>query len=157
VFCWNVKEGKLQRQKCTVSITVCWDGQYVKEVERSVYACENIATREEKIFFVDRFLGGELAYVLVLQEAYEADRENGIFIGESAVSIKEWIRRHDIACMVNWLEDAGYFEIGGCIRSLQNPDEKSSDYDLYHDLVDELFNRQLQRCEKLEREYLQSV
>lgn len=152
MFEWKVEEMALMNNHADV-----YGGRY----KTTLYACEDSISREDKIAFVDSMTDGKLSYLLSLIEKFNADKDNlpkkdGMF-GEPEVkttSLKAWIKRNDTKYPQNIIDDwykYGKYNLLGCERNIQS--NARGTYDYYEDLVDELFHRQLIKCEEEEQKY----
>lgn len=151
MFEWKVEEMTLRNEKCKFHVG-----------NTRIYSCENTTSREDKISFVDSFQEGKLSYLLGLIEKFNSDKENlpkkdSVF-GEPEIkttSLKAWIKRNDTKYSQKIIDDwfkYGKYNLLGCERNIQNNDGKGT-YDYYEDLVDEVFHRQLIKCEEEEQKY----
>ena len=126
-----------------------------------IYDCEDSVSREDKIAFVDSKTDGKLSYLLSLIEKFNADKDNlpkkDSMFGEPEVkttSLKAWIKRNDTKYLQNIIDDwyiYGKYNLLGCERNIQSNTRET--YDYYDDLVDEVFHRQLIKCEEEEQKY----
>lgn len=146
MFEWKVEDLKLLNEKCNVYLE-----------KEKIYDCENKLSRKEKIEFVDKNINNKLSYLLSLIDKFNIDKEsikkdNGGNIKTN--SLKSWIKKNDTKydrpIIDDWFK-YGKYNILGCVRYIYS-DNKDT-YDFYNDLVDEVFHRQLKKCENLEREY----
>lgn len=152
MFEWKVEEMALMNKRTDV---------YIGRRKTTLYACESFVSREDKIAFVDSMQDGKLSYLLLLIEKFNAEKESlpqkQTLFGDSEVkttSLKAWIKRNDTKYPQKLIDD--WFEYGkynllGCKRNIQS--NRKGDYDYYEDLVDEVFRRQLMKCEGEERKY----
>lgn len=152
MFEWKVEEMKLTNDHADI-----YRGRY----KTTLYACESSVSKEDKIAFVDSKTDEKLSYLLSLIEKFDADKENlpkkDSMFGEPEVkttSLKAWIKRNDTRYSPKLIDD--WFEYGkynllGCERYIQS--NRKGNYDYYEDLVDEVFRRQLMKCEEEERKY----
>lgn len=152
MFEWKVEEMALMNNHADV-----YNGRY----KTTVYSCESSISREDKISFVDSKTEGKLSYILSLIEKFNSEKEglpkkNSMF-GEPEVkttSLKAWIKRNDTKYPQKLIDDwfkYGKYNLLGCERNIQF--NRKGDYDYYEDLVDEVFRRQLMKCEEEERKY----
>lgn len=125
--------------------------------KEKIYDCENKVSREDKIAFVDSFQEGKLSYLLELIEKFNKDKENlpkDQWNNIKTVSLKAWIKKNDTKygrpIVDNDYRYGRYYILG--MERFITYDGKGS-YDVYEDLVDELFHRQLKKCEEQERSY----
>ena len=75
-------------------------------------------------------------------------------VSVKTVSLKAWIKRNDTKYSRPVIDDwyrYGTFNILGCERNIQI--NLKGTYDTYEDLVDEVFHRQLKKCELEEKKY----
>lgn len=152
MFEWKVEEMALMNNHADV---------YGSRYKVTIYACEDSVSREDKIAFVDSMQDGKLGYLLSLIEKFNEDKDNlpkkETMFGEPEVkttSLKAWIKRNDTKYPQNVIDDwfkYGKYNILGCERNIQS--NRKGDYDYYEDLVDEVFRRQLMKCEEEEQKY----
>ena len=146
MFNWKVEEMKLMNSKKN------FNGAYFLEDEVS---------REDKIAFVDSMQDGKLSYIIAMIQKFESERDSmpkDQWGKVKTVSLKAWLKRNDTGYkrpIFNNDYYYGKFYLIGVERFISsNPmNSKGNYYDIYEDLVDEVFYRQLCRCEKLEKEY----
>lgn len=134
-----------------------YNGRY----KTTLYCCEDSVSREDKIAFVDSMQDGKLSYLLSLIEKFNEDKDNlpkkETMFGEpevKATSLKAWIKRNDTKYPQKVIDDwfkYGKYNLLGCERYIQS--NRKGDYDYYEDLVDEVFRRQLMKCEEEEQKY----
>lgn len=122
------------------------------------YYCESTVYREDKINFVDSNTNGKLSYILNLIDKFNIDKHSlpkiaSVFGDDEVktVSLKAWIKRNDTKGVIDNKYNYGSFNLLGCQRYIQA--NKKLYYDVYADLVDEVFRRQLIKCEEQERKY----
>lgn len=144
MFTWKVEDMTLLNEK---------GGMFIGN--QRVYGAEHTTSREDKIAFVDSMQDGKLSYVLNLIEKFKQDvpempkDEFGII---KTQSLKAWLTRNDKRKIVdNYFNHHGKYFLLGSRRYIQF--DRKGDYDLYDDLVDETFHRQLRYCEDKERQY----
>lgn len=152
MFKWKAEEMSLMNNHANV-----YNGRY----KTTVYACERSVSREDKIAFVDSMTDGKLSYLLSLIEKFNKDKDSlpkkDSMFGESqvkAISLKAWIKRNDTKYPQKLLDDwfkYGKYNLLGCERDIQS--DCKGNYDYYEDLVDEVFHRQLMKCEEEEKKY----
>lgn len=152
MFEWKIEEMVLMNNHSDV-----YGGRY----KTTLYACEYSVSREDKISFVDSMTDGKLSYLLSLIEKFNTDKENlpkkDSMFGEPEVkttSLKAWIKRNDTKYPQKLIDDwfkYGRYNLLGCERYIQS--NIKGTYDYYEDLVDEVFRRQLMKCEEEERKY----
>lgn len=129
----------------------------MKEKNVAVYSCESSVSREDKIAFVDSMQDGKLSYLLSLIEKFNADKESlpkDSWGNIKTISIKAWIKRNDTKYSQRLIDDwhqYGKYNLLGCKRHIQLNTKET--YDYYEDLVDEVFHRQLMKCEEEEQKY----
>ncbi|KAI4445354.1 hypothetical protein C823_007861 [Eubacterium plexicaudatum ASF492] len=154
MFEWKVEEMVLMNNRHDV---------YTSRGKRKtiIYDCEDSVSREDKIAFVDSKTDGKLSYLLSLIEKFNADKDNlpkkdSMFGGSEVktTSLKAWIKRNDTKYSQNIIDDwhkYGKYNLLGCERNIQSNTRET--YDYYEDLVDEVFHRQLIKCEEEEQKY----
>lgn len=146
MFEWKVEELKLFNEKCKT---------YLRK-ER-IYDCENQLTKEEKIEFVDKLNNGKLSYILSLIEKFNIDKNSmkkDDWGNIKTNSLKAWVKKNDTKYDRPIIDNSykyGKYYILGCERYIYSNNKGS--YDLYDDLVDEVFHRQLKECELQEKKY----
>lgn len=146
MFEWKVEDMVLLNQKGGVFLG-----------KEKIYDCEHKVSREDKIAFVDSFQEGKLSYLLELIEKFNADKETmpkDQWDNIKTVSLKAWIKKNDTKYgrpIVDNDYRYGRYYILGMERFITY--EGKGSYDTYEDLVDELFHRQLKKCEEQERSY----
>lgn len=122
-----------------------------------IYDCEDSVSREDKIVFVDSKTDGKLSYLLSLIEKFNADKESlpkDQYGNIKTVSLKAWVKRNDTRYQQKVIDDwyqYGKYNLLGCERNIQS--NTRGTYDYYEDLVDEVFHRQLIKCEEEEQKY----
>lgn len=146
MFEWKVEDMVLLNQK----------GGLILGREK-IYDCEHKVSREDKIAFVDSLQDGKLSYLLSLIEKFETDKDSlpkDDWNHVKTVSLKAWINRNDKKysrpIIDNWYHYGSYNLLGTTRWILSN---SKGQYDTYDDLVDEVFHRQLKKCEEKERSY----
>lgn len=152
MFKWKVEDMALMNNHADV-----YNGRY----KVRVYACENSVSREDKIAFVDGMQDGKLSYLMSLIEKFNNEKDSlpqkESLTGESwvkTVSLKAWIKKNDTKYNRPIVDDYyryGKYNILGSERNIQN--SCKGKYDYYDDLVDEVFRRQLMKCEDEEKKY----
>lgn len=152
MFEWKVEEMALMNNHTDV-----YSGRY----KVTLYTCENSVSRDDKIAFVDSKTDGKLSYLLSLIEKFNSDKDSlpkkDSMFGEPEVkttSLKAWVKRNDTKYPQKVIDDwfkYGKYNLLGCERYIQS--NRKADYDYYEDLVDEVFRRQLIKCEEEERKY----
>ena len=147
MFTWNVEDMKLLNQECNTFIG-----------KEKIYNCENEVSREEKLEFVDKMQDGKLSYVLSLAEQFEKDKENMPKDGQGevkTVSLKAWLKMNDSRHLIDdsYLHgDIKLLDKSFSCRLIMRINQKGSK-DEYEDYVDEMFHRQLIKCEEMEHKY----
>ncbi len=145
MFEWKVEDMTLLNQK---------SGLFLR---KKIYDCEYNTTREDKISFVDSKQDGILSYLLTLIEKFNQDVETmpkDQYGNVKTISLKAWIKKNDTKYSKPIIDDHyeyGKYYILGMERYITNNEQ--GHFDIYKDLVDELFHRQLKKCEEKERDY----
>lgn len=152
MFEWKVEEMALMNNHADIH-----NGRY----KIAIYSCENSVSREDKIAFVDSMQDGKLSYLLSLIEKFNEDKDNlpkkETMFGEPEVkttSLKAWVKRNDTKYSQKIIDDwfkYGKYNLLGCERNIQY--NHKGEYDFYEDFVDEVFRRQLMKCEEEEHKY----
>lgn len=146
MFKWKIEDMALLNEKGRIFIG-----------DKRVYRPENTTSREDKIAFVDSMQDGKLSYLLNLIAKFKQDYKTmpkDEFGNVKARSLQAWIARNDTRGIIdNSYYHRGKFFMMGSTRYIEF--NRKGDYDLHEDLVDEMFHRQLQRCEDHERQYFQ--
>ena len=148
MFTWNVEDMALLNQKGGVILG-----------KEKIYDCEHKILRDDKIAFVDSMQDGVLSYLLFLIEKFNEDKENmpkDSWGHVKTVSLKAWIKKNDNKYSRPIIDDwfhYGQYHILGTERYITS--EHKGVYDTYEDIVDELFHRQLKKCEEQERIYFE--
>lgn len=143
MFDWKVENMELLNEPCIG--------------KEKIYLCESKVSREDKIAFVDGMNDGKLSYILELVKKFEEDKESlpkDSYGNVKTVSLKAWIKRNDTKYDRPIIDDwyhYGKYRILGSERYITN-DYKGT-YDIYDDLIDEVFHRQLIECERKEKQY----
>lgn len=146
MFTWNVEDMALLNQKTTIYIG-----------DEKIYNCEHGVSREDKIAFVDSMQDGKCSYLLALIEKFEQEKESlpKDKWGEVRTnSLQGWVRRNDTKYqrpLIDIEYRYGEYSLLGMERYITN--NIKGRYDVYEDLADELFHRQLQSCERQESNY----
>jgi len=143
---WKIEELKLYNQKSGLFLG-----------KEKIFDYESKATREEKIAFIDNLTDGKLSYLLDLIDKFNTDKEdlpknNWGYV--KTVSLKAWINRNDTKYERKVIDDKytiGEYNLLGTKRNIDS--NYKGTYDTYEDLVDELFHRQLKKCELAEKEW----
>ena len=145
MFEWKVEEMRLLN-----------DESAEKVKGRRIYSFESEILREDKIKFVDSMNDGKLSYILALVEKFESERENLAQDNCGYVktaSLKAWLKRNDNQGLIDDKYDYGtirFMGVGG--RNIQYIDMMDR-WNIFEDYIDEVFNRQLYECERLEEKY----
>lgn len=146
MFTWKLEDMALMNENCNTYIGT-----------HKMYNAEITTAREEKIAFVDSMTDGLLSYILELIEKFNKVKDSlpkTNYGDVKTVSLKAWINKNDTKYSQKIIDDwyhYGKYRILGCERHITN-DYKGT-YDIYDDLVDEVFHRQLLECEKCECRY----
>ncbi len=150
MFEWKVEDMVLLNQK----------GGIFRGREK-IYNCENETSREDKIAFVDSMQDGKLSYLLSLIDKFNQDYDSlpkqKTYLDHEevkTVSLKAWIKRNDTKYGRPLIDDNykyGEYYILGTRRYITSNIKDT--YDTYEDLVDEVFHRQLKKCEQEEKKY----
>lgn len=154
MFEWKVEEMALMNNRHDI-----YSGRGIRTA--IVYDCEDSISKEDKIAFVDSKTDGKLSYLISLIDKFNVDKENlpkkDSMFGIQEVkttSLKAWVKRNDTKYQQNVIDDwfkYGKYNILGCERNIQS--NTKGTYDYYDDLVDEVFHRQLIKCEEEEHKY----
>lgn len=126
-----------------------------KDMYTQPFNCEPEVSREDKIAFVDSMQDGKLSYILSLIEKFkkeEPDLPHDKYNHLKTVSLKAWVSRYNEMESLFTGFDYGTFSLYGLQRNIKNPNAKLP-YDVYSDLVDEAFHKQLEKCSFQERNY----
>lgn len=145
MFEWNIESLELKKEY----------NNHLPRYGKHVFSCETKTSREDKIDFLDRMQNGKMSYLLDLIEKYNqhCDEFPKDRWGEpKTVSLKAWLKKNDPKKMIDIDFRYGRFYFIGLDRYIQRSN-KRGDYDVYDDLVDELFNRQLHECKREEDKY----
>lgn len=140
MFEWKVEEMRLRNER-----------QHFNKV----YDLEYNVPREDKIAFIDQMQDGKMSYLLDLIEKYNQhcdDFPKDRWGDPKTVSLKAWLKKNDSKKMVDIDFKYGKFHFIGLDRYIQRSNKRGG-YDIYDDLVDELFNRQLHECRIEEDKY----
>lgn len=147
MFTWKVEEMKLMNGN--------------KIMDR-VYTCENEVSREDKIAFVDSMHEGKLSYLLELIDKFNENKwrmPKDSWGHVKTVSLKAWINRNDKKYgrpLIDNFYAHGRYRLLGTERYITvdyEREERTPQYDTYLDLVDEMFHRQLKKCQIEEEKY----
>lgn len=144
MFKWNVEDMVLLNQKGGIFIG-----------REKIYDCENTLSREEKIEFIDKMQDDKLSYLLGLLKKFDEEKVNLKYDAMGylkTVSLKAWLKRNDSKHIVDDWYKYGNFTLLGLTRNIEKYNSKGN-YDIYEDFVDELFHRQLKRCEEKEMQH----
>lgn len=154
MFEWKVEEMALMNNRHDV-----YSGRGRRKA--IIYDCEDSVSKEDKIAFVDSKTDGKLSYLISLIEKFNVDKKSlpkrGTISGVLEVktnSFQAWIRRNDTKYQKKIIDDwlkHGKYNILGCERNIQS--NTKGTYDYYDDLVDEVFHRQLIKCDEEEQKY----
>lgn len=124
-----------------------------KQVYGRIYAwlMEDTISREEKIQTIDDYTGGKMSRLLNVIDAFE--KEKNSFPKDSfgyikPSSLNEWLRRHPCDTISD-----GEIYILDLSRSLDEYDRTRTGFEIYDDIVDEVFHHLLYRMEQEEQEY----
>ena len=146
MFEWKVEKMKLMNEK---------SGLYLGS--EKIFDCENEVSREDKIAFVDSMTDGKLSYLISLIEKFETEKDKmpkDDYGNVKTVSLKAWIKRNDKKYNRPIIDDRyhhGHFSILRVERYIQ--DNRKGHYEIYNDLADECFHRQLLECKREEEKY----
>lgn len=124
---------------------------------KHVFSCEAKTSRKDKIDFLDRMQNGKMSYLLDLIEKYNQHCDEfpkDRWGDPKTVSLKAWLKKNDPKKMVDIDFKYGKFHFIGLDRYIQRSNKRGG-YDIYDDLVDELFNRQLHECKRKEDRYFE--
>lgn len=141
---WNVEELKLLNEKNRIYLG-----------KEKIYNCESEVTREEKISFVDSFQDGKLSYLLELINKFNEDEKKlpkDNWGDVKTVSLKAWLNKNDTKYERKIIDNRfriGQYNLLSIERNIKY--EYKGTYETYEDIVDELFHRQLQICEREEK------
>lgn len=145
MFEWKVEEMRLLNDESTEKVK-----------GRRIYSFERGISREDKIKFVDSMNDGKLSYILALVEKFENEKKNlpqdncGYV---KTVSLKAWLKRNDNQSLIDDRFNYGtikFMGVGG--RNIQYIDMMDR-WNIFEDYIDEVFNKQLNECEGLEKKY----
>lgn len=148
MFIWNVEHQELRKNNILIN-------------NKKLYSCERTTSREDKIAFVDSMQDNKLSYILSLSEQFEKDSEHmpkDKWMNVKTVSLKAWIKKNDTRYerpIIDTEYSYGIFHICDVQRNICNINIKRS-FDYYDDIVDEVFHRQLIKCEQEEEKYFHS-
>lgn len=124
-----------------------------KQVYGRIYAwlMEDTISREEKIQTIDDYTGGKMSRLLNVIDAFE--KEKNSFPKDSfgyikPSSLNEWLRRHPCDTISD-----GEIYILDLSRSLDEYGRTRTGFEIYDDIVDEVFHHLLYRMEQEEQEY----
>ena len=146
MFEWKVEEMKLMNEKGGVFLG-----------KEKIFSCESKTSREDKIAFVDSMTDGKLSYLLSLIEKFESEKESlpkDTWGSVKTVSPKAWVKRNDTKYKRPVIDDwyqYGKYRILNVERNIQSNSKGS--YEIYDDLVDECFHRQILECKREEEKY----
>lgn len=161
MFEWKAEEMVLTNSAKTIEVPKRHTCNGIKYEKVKVYDCEDKVSREDKIAFVDSFTDGKLSYILSLCEKFDNEKTNlpqaNAYGDVKTVSLIAWLQRNDKGysrAVFSRNYNYGSFTILSSSRFIQHYNKKSA-WDLYDDLVDECFHRQLINCEKMEKKYFE--
>ena len=144
MFTWKVEDMALLNERGRMFIG-----------NQRVYGAEHKTSREDKIAFVDFMQDGKLSYLIDISKkarALSTIMPKDQYGNVRPQSLCAWIKRADARGIINNDKyHRGRYYLLGTYRYIQF--NRKGDYDMYDDLVDEMFHRQLQRCEEMERQY----
>lgn len=151
MFEWYVQVMELMNEKSNIYIN-----------DEKIYKAENKLSREEKIEFLDKMNDDKISYMLKLADKFQEDKdklskdEYGFY---KNASLRAWLKKNDYRNIVDTSKPyigsitlVGYDSFGCGRRNIQNINLQAKD-DCRKDFVDELFHRQLKKCEKQEKQY----
>lgn len=149
MFNWRVEEMKLMEK----------GGVY--QGDEKIYRPENTLTKDEKISFVDKNNDGNLSYLIDLSNKFNNDKNNlpkDQCGNVKTVSLKAWIKRNDTKKLLDNSFHIGKAYIYSLQVYLQDNFKpiRSTKYNTYNDLIDEVFHRCLKDCEKKEIQYFKA-
>lgn len=137
MFIWNVENMVLMNQK------------------GKILDLGNNISREEKIEFIDKMQEGKLSYLLDLLKKFNDERTNFKYDNRGDIktsSLKPWLKKNDTLSLVDDWYHYGAFSLLGINYNIQSRSNNMDD-DNYCGFVDNMFHKQLEECEKLERQY----
>lgn len=152
MFIWKVEDMALIKET---------RGFKSRDLKYHRFHAESTTSREDKIAFVDQFTEGRLSYLLTLIEQFNKDVINmprDMWDAPKTVSVIGWVRRNDKKYESHIIDISykyGQFYICGTERYIQNANTKGA-YDMYDDIVDECFRRQLKECLSNEQHYFRT-
>lgn len=144
MFEWKVEDMALMNERSNVYLG-----------NEKIYSCEHEISREDKIAFVDSMNDGKLTYILKLAKKFEEEKETlkkDQWGYVKTVSLKAWLRKNDTKKIVDDTYSHGRISFLSCGRYIWSINMKHG-YDMYEDYVNEIFHRQLKKCEREERAY----
>ena len=147
MFEWKIENLELKKEYDHRSLR---SGKYV-------FSCDAKTSREDKIDFLDHMQNGKMSYLLDLIEKYNQHCDEfpkDRWGDPKTVSLKAWLKKNDPKKMVDIDFKYGKFHFIGLDRYIQRSN-KIGGYDIYDDLVNELFNRQLHECKREEDRYFE--
>lgn len=154
MFNWKVEDMALTEELRSFCIRP-------RDLQYHIFQAESETSREDKIAFVDQFNDGKLSYLLSLIDQFNKDVVNmprDMWDNPKSVSLIAWIKRNDKKYsrpMLDFEYRYGKFYLCGLERYIQNANTKGG-YDMYEDIVDECFRRQLKECLSKERQYFKT-
>lgn len=144
MFEWKVEDMALMNERSNVYLG-----------NEKIYSCEHEISREDKIAFVDSMQDGALTYILELAKKFEEEKETlkkDQWGYVKTVSLKAWLRKNDIRSLVDRQYTYGRVYLLMTERNIKRINGNYT-YNTYKDYVDEMFHRQLKKCEREERAY----
>ena len=145
MFKWNVEEMKLTKERENAIFP-----------NKHIWSCEHEVSREDKIKFVDEHNEGRLSIILNLYEKFQKEKDNlpKDKYGEvKTTSLIAWVKRNQALRLIDITYNYGQIYLFPFLeRNIQCLNNKGH-YDCFSDYVDEVFHRQLQQCEKKEKQW----
>lgn len=137
-FNWNVEEMKLMNM----------------QVVDGVFDCEDKVSCEEKIAFIDSMQDGLMSYIVSVGEKFLAEKDT-LKTDEcgniKTVSLKAWMNRND---KKDKFEEQGMYEVLRLRANIKNYPNVHPIWSRDNkDIVDAVFNAQLQKCLEKEKYY----
>lgn len=145
MFEWKVEDMVLSNE----------DSKLFVGCKEKLYRCEPKVSREDKIAFVDSMQDGKLSYILELADKFEKDKETlpkDKWGHVKTVSLKAWLKRNDTRKIVDDKFHYGEIYFLHCSRYIYCLNKRQG-YGIYEDYVNEVFHKQLQKCEAMEKQY----
>lgn len=148
MYQWKIDEMKLLKEQKT---------------GKMVFDCEATTPREDKIAFLDSLNDNRMTHLLYLHEKFKADltaMPKDKFDCPRTVSVKAWLKKNDAEGLFT-MSEFSFGKLNKFFKSplAENPQRyitnlgKQGRYDVYDDLVDEMFHRQLIACRDEERKW----